>query len=197
MIVLWRKNCNFARYCKRMEIMRKVLFFVVCALLVVSCKKKQEVPEGTIITTIEETKVDDTPRNMGDRDMKQQVAWGGKTYTVSIKRRAESEMATVKDQTGNVYYDNRVEVVIDGPEGDVLNHVFRKGDFASYIDRNYIKTDESALISVVYKEVGADGQLKLVATVGSPDEMDDNFMMIEVSVSKGGSLSCSRIEEEI
>lgn len=177
--------------------MRKVLFVVVCVLLVVSCKKKQEVPEGTIITTIEETKVDDTPRNMGDRNMKQQVAWGGKTYTVSIKREADSELSTVKDQTGHVYYDNKVEVVVDGPDGDVLNHVFRKGEFAGYVDRNYIKPDESALISVVYKEIGADGQLKLIATVGSPDEMDDNFMMIEVSVSKGGSLSYSRIEEEI
>lgn len=58
---------------------------------------------------------------------------GGHTYVLSIKREANHALPTVKDESGQVYYDNTVEVRLTCDGQEVYSHLFTKADFDSYL----------------------------------------------------------------
>ena len=58
---------------------------------------------------------------------------GGHTYVLSIKREANHALPTVKDESGQVYYDNTVEVRLTCDAQEVYSHLFTKADFDSYL----------------------------------------------------------------
>ena len=58
---------------------------------------------------------------------------GGHTYVLSIKREANRTLPTVKDESGQVYFDNTVEVRLTCDGQEVYSHLFTKADFDSYL----------------------------------------------------------------
>ncbi len=165
---------------------------IITALAFSSCKEKKET--RTIITKIETLKVSDETKAVGDEDVTKSFEWGDAVYEATISRKADKELPVAKDAIGNKYYDNRIQLLISGPSSTVFEHTYQKTDFNSYIDTNYIKPSRSVLHSITFSAV-EEGKAVFVATIGSPDSMDDEFMLVKMQVSKQGEVSMSRMED--
>ena len=70
-----------------------------------------------------------------------------------------------------------------------MHREFTKASFASYVDADYLA--KSALVGFVYDRV-QDGQLRLVASVGSPDKMSDDYIPLNIAIAPSGSLTVSK-----
>lgn len=172
----------------------KRIIFIIMALAVAftSCKKEKE--SRTIITTIKEPTISKTPLTVGDTVIIKSFEWGDKVYSAHIERKANKDV-TVKDEDGQKYYDNKVSMRIDGPDGVLFEKTFIKDDFISYINTNYIKPGHSALMGIAFNRADKGGNAVFMATVGSPDNMSDEFMSIQISVDKSGAMSLIKSQE--
>jgi len=173
--------------------MNKYMFsaLVMAAMIAAGCTKKKET--STIITKIETPKVSNTVKVIGDSESTKTIDWDG-TYTVTIARKADRELPVIKDEDGNRYYDNAIKLTVEGPKGTVFSREYRKSDFNSYIDTNYLKPSKSALMSIAFNR--AEGSKTIfVATIGSPDTMADEYMLVRMELTKGGAMTMSKIQE--
>ncbi len=169
-----------------------LVFAVMFLLAVSSCTKKKET--NTIITKIETPKVSREIRTVGDNETRKSFDWNGTVYEAVVTRKADKELPVVKDEDGNRYYDNSIEVSLSSAGSEVFRRVFHKSDFTSYINTGYLKPSKSALMSVAFTRVEG-GNAMFVATIGSPDTMADEYMLVEISVSKSGGMTMSQIQE--
>jgi hypothetical protein len=163
----------------------------ILMLGVSSCSKKKET--NTIITKIETPKVSKEIHVIGDEETKKSFKWGDVFYHSVIIRKADKEQPTVKDDDGKKYFDNTIELALSGPNGEVFRREFHKSDFTPYIDTHYLKPSKSALMSIVFNKVDG-GKALFVATIGSPDEMADEYMFVRIALSKTGEMSMSKIQ---
>jgi hypothetical protein len=176
-----------------MKVNNGTLFLaLMLALTVVSCSRKKET--DTIITKIELPKVSRETKSVGTGDVSKTFQWGDMMYDSKVSVTADKSAPAVKDDDGNRYYDNTATLVIDGPKGQIFSREFRKGDFSSYIDTGYLKPSKSTVLGIVFNKV-ENGNALFVATVGSPDTMADEYMLVGISISKAGGVTMSRIEE--
>ena len=160
--------------------------FAGCLCPFLSCgnKKKEDV---NIITTKPARQQKKATQSVGDYAQKRNIEWLGSTYTVSTERKADPTLPLCKDEQGNSYYDNRITVAISRKDGSVFfKRTFTKADFSAYAKGVYAK--EGALLGVVFNRTDAD-RLLFAASVGSPDNMSDNFVPIVVQVSRTGAVS--------
>lgn len=169
-----------------------LLITILLVLLCTGCKKEKET--RTIVDITEEPKVSKEPKAMEENVTQNSIEWGSSVYQVTISRKAD-KTAVVKDHDGNRYYDNTVTLCVDGPSDNIINRQFTKADFASYINSNYIKPKRSALMGIGFDKI-ENGNAVFVATVGSPDTMDDEFMNVKVILSKSGALTYE-VQQEI
>lgn len=171
---------------------RIIVCLALMVLVLASCSKKKE--SRTIITTIEEPQISDETKVVGDTCISTVFEWSGTSYTAEVCRKAERAAATVKDDDGQKYYDNSISLALNGPDGNIFRRTFTKGDFDSYIDKQYIKPSRSTLMSIVFSKIDG-GNAVFMATIGSPCTMDDEFMLVEIDLSKAGGMSMKAVSE--
>ena len=169
-----------------------LILAVALTLVMASCSRKKET--GTIITKMETTKVSRKVQATGDKETTKEFQWNGEVCNAVISVKADKEAPTVKDGDGNKYYDNKVTLTVNGAGGQLFKREFAKSDFKEYINTNYLKPTKSTLLGIVFNRIEA-GNAMFVATVGSPDDMADEFMLVGISLSKSGGISMSRIQE--
>ncbi len=169
-----------------------LILAVALSLVMASCSKKKET--GTIITKIETTKVSRQVLSTGDNETTKEFQWNGEACNAVVAVKADKDAAVVKDGDGNKYYDNRVTLTVNGAGGQIFKREFTKGDFKEYINTDYLKPSKSTLLGIRFNRVEG-GNAMFVATVGSPDDMADEFMLVGISISKAGGMSMSRIQE--
>lgn len=176
--------------------MRKIYSLILMSCLVaslISCSKKKE--SNTIITTIEPEKVTKEIKTVGDGTETKSFDWNGTYYTATITRKANKDIKPVKDDDGARYYENTIEMKLEGPDGVVFQRTFSKDDFDSYIDKNYLKPSRSTLMTIAFSRTdGANAYFMI--TVGSPNQMDDEYMLVQMAVSKSGGMSLTKVQEE-
>ncbi len=131
---------------------------------------------------------------MPDESASKRFEWGDAYYEAEISRTAQKDLPVATDADGNKYYDNAISLSITGPSGKVVEKVFHKTDFADYIDANYIKPSHSVLVNLMFTAVEG-GSAVFVATVGSPDVMDDEYMPVRVKVTKDGAVRMENVQE--
>ena len=177
---------------KRMKNIKKgiyaaaLLMGCLCALSSCESKKKEN---KNIITTKPVTKVKKGTQSMSDYAQSRVIEWLGNSYTVSTERKADTSLPLCKDEQGNEYYDNRITVSITRKDGSVFfKRTFTKTDFAQYAKGRYGR--DGALLGVVFNTIKNDALL-FAASVGSPDNMSDNFVPIVVRISRTGAVSMS------
>ena len=177
---------------KRMKRMKKRIFvaalLVGCLCALSSCESKKKESKN-IITTKPVTKVKKGTQSMSDYAQSRVIEWLGNSYTVSTERKADTSLPLCKDEQGNEYYDNRITVSITRKDGSVFfKRTFTKTDFAQYAKGSYGR--DGALLGVVFNTI-KDDTLLFAASVGSPDNMSDNFVPIVVRISRTGAVSMS------
>ena len=115
------------------------------------------------------------------------MSWLGHNVKITTERLADKDLSLVQDENGNKYYDNKIILKIHRSDGSIfLERVFYKSDFSKFIDTSADKT--TALLGVVFDRVNGD-HLLFAASVGSPDNMSDEFIPLVLKVTKSGSLS--------
>lgn len=167
-----------------------LLITILLVLLCASCKKEKET--RTIVEITEEPKVSNEPKAMEETVTQKSIEWGSSVYQITISRKADKDVV-VKDADGNKYYDNIVTLCVDGPSANIINRQFGKTDFSAYVNSNYIKPKRSALMGIGYDKIEG-GNAIFVATVGSPDTMDDEFMTVKISLTKSGTVTLSSLQ---
>ncbi len=165
---------------------------IFLALLCCSCTKKKTT--RAIVTKVETPKVNREIRAMEEDDVEKTFMWNGVSCKASVSRRMDKDLPVVSDADGNKYYDNLISLSVTCPSGKMAEHTFLKSDFSSYISTDYIKPEKSALLNLVFNKV-QDGRALFIATIGSPDDMDDEYMLVEVILSETGGISMAKAEE--
>ena len=171
------------------RIMIKMLFYTffvsTLTILQVGCVKKKDT--NNIITHKEEKKRPKPIQKVGDFSQTRVVSWLGHNIKITTERLADKDLSLVQDENGNKYYDNKIILKIHRSDGSIfLERVFYKSDFSKFIDTSADKT--TALLGVVFDRVNGD-HLLFAASVGSPDNMSDEFIPLVLKVTKSGSLS--------
>lgn len=173
------------------------ILFSVSALAVLSlCFSCKEKPVSTDIIVKERVpeKVKTGTQRMDDSSASTTVDWVGSSYTVDVLRTADTSLPAVDDGTGTKYYDNGVQVRIIRKDGsEFFNRTFTKKDFESYLDKGY--ADQSVLQAIVCLEAEGDNVVFTVS-VGSPDVMSDEYMLLTMRVSRMGTVSVSKETRE-
>lgn len=169
--------------------MIKMLFYTffvsTLTILQVGCVKKKDT--NNIITHKEEKKRPKPIQKVGDFSQTRVVSWLGHNVKITTERLADKDLSLVQDENGNKYYDNKITLKIQRSDGSIfLERVFYKSDFSKFIDISADKT--TALLGVVFDRINGD-HLLFAASVGSPDNMSDEFIPLVLKVSKSGSLS--------
>ncbi|MBQ8452165.1 MAG: DUF4738 domain-containing protein [Prevotella sp.] len=156
------------------------LLMVVC----ISCSKKEEKARRIVVDPPEEEQPIGTQRQE-DQLQTEDVKWQGKTYHVSIERKADESLPLVDDGTGIEYYDNRIKVTVSRQDGSTFfERSYTKGDFASFVEQATLKF--RSLYAISLHEV-TDGAISLVACVGSPEISSDDFQLIEIRIKPDAS----------
>ena len=171
------------------RIMIRMLFYTffvsTLTILQVGCVKKKDT--NNIITHKEEKKRPKPIQKVGDFSQTRVVSWLGHNVKITTERLADKDLSLIQDENGNKYYDNKITLKIQRSDGSIfLERVFYKSDFSKFIDTSADKT--TALLGVVFDRINGD-HLLFAASVGSPDNMSDEFIPLVLKVSKSGSLS--------
>lgn len=114
------------------------------------------------------------------------VTWGEGSYTISVKRYADESLPIAIDESGRKYFDNKIDLKISRADGSVfMDKTFQKTDFNSFLDDNTKKN--GALLGLPFVEVEGNN-LVFSASVGSPNEMSDEFIPMKVKISRMGDI---------
>lgn len=114
------------------------------------------------------------------------ITWGEGSYTISVKRYADESLPIAIDESGRKYFDNKIDLKISRADGSVfMDKTFQKTDFNSFLDDNTKKN--GALLGLPFVEVEGNN-LVFSASVGSPNEMSDEFVPMKVKISRMGDI---------
>lgn len=114
------------------------------------------------------------------------ITWGEGSYTISVKRYADESLPIAIDESGRKYFDNKIDLKISRADGSVfMDKTFQKTDFNSFLDDNTKKN--GALLGLPFVEVEGNN-LVFSASVGSPNEMSDEFIPMKVKISRMGDI---------
>jgi len=156
-----------------------------------ACKEKKESTD--IITTKYVPKKPQPPIAMPSETITKNVTWQDKPYTVVITRQASDSLLQVKDENGQPYIDNRVEIVVTRADGSVFfKKVFTKASFNAYIDESFRKN--GILAGIQYDEIDSKG-MEFSVVVGLPDALDDVFVPLELVVDRFANIAISRDDD--
>ena len=121
------------------------------------------------------------------------MEWGGKSFTVSINRVVDDSAPVFSDESNNKYYENKITLVVKSSDGSVFfRREFTKQSFSQFIDNSYLS--KSTILGIAVDHVEANS-LVLVASVGCPDQLSDDFIPINLTLSDSGSLSMKKGED--
>lgn len=159
---------------------------IMLTMSITACKEKKQ--SNDIITKIQHKKETvKGPQKMSDFKYDKQIEWVGGHYTISIHRYADTNLEMATDEEGRKYYDNKIDLKITRQDGSVFyQKTFSKSDFTSFTDNEYGK--KGALIGFMFDTVD-DDNICFGASVGSPDANSDEYVPIDVLISRHGSLS--------
>lgn len=158
-------------------------------LAIAGCKEKKQT-QDIIAPKVEILKPQAPIRMQPYNDMRS-VGWLGKEYKVVVNRFSCDSLPMVKDETGQVFVDNCIDVQVLRTDGSVaISKSFTKNLFDSYIEANFRKS--GILEGLVFDEV--DGQqLRFAASVSLPQT--DEYIPLVVKIDNFGKVKIERDSE--
>ncbi len=168
------------------------LLLLAMVALFSSCHEKKTT--RTIKTKVQLPQVNTETQALPPLSSTKHFAWGNFSCDASITRNPDRSLDTVSDTDGNRYFDNVVRLVLISPSKKILDREFRSSDFKNFISSSFLNPSRSALLDIGFSEVEGNEAI-FIATVGSPDDMDDEYMLIQVRVSPQGQVSFVAVDE--
>ena len=179
------------KYLNKRELTRlsTVVVMITVALgtaMLTGCKQKKQ--REDIIVRKAETPKPQAPIRMQDYSQVKDVEWLDRIYQVDIHRMADDSLKMVKDETGQKFVDNSIQLKVIRQDGSVFfSQTFTKADFNDYLDDDYRAT--GILEGLVFDRV--DGyQLVFAGSVSHPQT--DEYIPLVITLSNFGDLTISR-----
>ena len=130
------------------------------------------------------------PAKMQNYSHSENVDWIGKTYKIVVNRVVDESSPVFSDETGSKYHDNKITLKVVRPDGtEFFKREFTKQSLSQCIDQSYLA--KSTILGIVFDHVDGDN-LVFAASVGSPDQLSDDFIPVTLTLSRTGSLSMKK-----
>lgn len=171
---------------------KKVLLLGACVLLcAASCKEKKSDNEEIIVERVMPAPVK-TVTSMPAESNDGYAKWiDGKEYHYVIQRTAIDSTAAVENY-GHKYRENSIELAIKRPDGTVFfTKKLLKSDFTGLLDQEH--KEHGILLNVAYDKTDANN-MYFVASIGSPDETNEDEVLVQYIVNRMGSTQVAKYE---
>lgn len=175
-----------------------VLFTMLMAVaFMMSCEKekKSTVHNNIIVPPREEKVVDTLVHKMNTTENVEVVKWLGNSYKVAVRRHTSDSLSVVTDNNGKRYRNNIIKMKITRADGSVFfEKNFTKSLFDSYVDEAYLS--KNVILGLVFNDADASG-LHFLGSVGSPDELSEEYIPFIVTISRMGDVSVEKARIEV
>ena len=162
------------------------LCIAIAAIGMTACSEKKK--SDNIITKKEVKKAPSAPIRMQEYNQTTETRLAGTELTCFIHRTPEDRLAMVKDETGQAYLDNVIELKITRAGGGVFfQKIFTKASFDSFLDDDYRHT--GILEGLVFDKAEG-GLLKFAASVSHPNT--DEYIPILIKIDRNGNMKMER-----
>ncbi len=162
------------------------------SLFLLSCsekKKSTDIIAPKPVTIVRHS----APQSMPGFSHTDKVEWLGQEYKVTVKRSSDNNSPTFKDESGKSYYENRLELLIERPDGtEFLKQEFTKNSFQKFVEPQYLAKYTVLGLAVLETEGNS---MALLASVGNPDELSDDYVPIKITVSRTGSITMAKSDD--
>ena len=156
------------------------------ATMLTGCKQKKQTED--IIVRKTETPKPQAPIRMQDYNQVKDVQWLDRSYQVDIRRTADDSLRMVKDETGQKFVDNRIQLKVIRQDGSVFfSRTFTKADFNDYLDDDYRAT--GILEGLVFDRVEG---LHLIFAGSVSHPQTDEYIPLVITLSNFGDVTISR-----
>lgn len=160
----------------------------LAVVLMAGCAKKKQ-HDDIIVKTVETPKPQG-PIKMQPYSMKKDIQWLGRDYHVAIDRVADDTLHMVKDETGQLFVDNRITLKVIRSDGSsFFTRTFTKASFNAQLDDDYRKT--GILEGLVFDKVDGNN-LVFAGSVSHPQT--DEYIPLVVTLSNFGDVTIKRDE---
>jgi hypothetical protein len=168
---------------------KRILSLLALSLLLIfsGCGEKKQ--KDIIVAKKETSKEPAETQRMSNYNQTHDVKWLGKIYKVEVKRYPDTSLDIVKVDENTKFYDNKITVRILRQDGtEFFKRTFTKRDFSKYISEKNL--EHSALLGIVFVEAQGDN-LDFASSVGSPDVTSDEYVPLNLKISRLGSVDIS------
>ena len=151
-----------------------------------SCSKKKK--QDVIIAPKYEKPEPQGPIRTDNYKDSKPFKWQDRDYVCTIERIADDSLPMVKDETGQLFVDNRVKVVISRADGSVFfERVFTKTTFNSYIDKDF--QQRGILEGFVFDKVEPN-EVRFACSVSLPQS--DEYIPLILAVTRNGNIAITK-----
>ena len=163
-----------------------VTMAVALGTTLTGCKQKKQTED--IIVRKTEAPKPQAPIRMQDYNQVKDVQWLDRSYQVDIRRMADDSLRMVKDETGQKFVDNRIQLKVIRQDGSVFfSRTFTKADFNDYLDDDYRAT--GILEGLVFDRVEG---LHLIFAGSVSHPQTDEYIPLVITLSNFGDVTISR-----
>ena len=156
---------------------------LACVLALPGCQEKKQ--SEVIIAHKQEVRKPSAPIRQQSYADSAQVQWVGRNYTIKVRRTADDSLRMVKDETGQRFVDNRIQLRVIRSDGSVFfNRSFTKSDFMPYVNSKFQK--ECIFEGFVFDKVDGNS-LVFAASVCLPQT--DEYIPLVVRVDNFGNVT--------
>lgn len=154
------------------------------ALTCAGCKEKETRRDIIVPPPAHEAKRG--TQQMTQTRQQRTVEWLGARYTVTITRAVDRSLPLTRDEAGQAYYDNTIEVRVTRQDGSLMYaRTFTKADLEPYVGDRDTRRD-GALLGIVFDRVEG-SRLMFAASVGSPNMGSDEFVPLTMTLDRFGN----------
>ena len=154
--------------------------------MLTGCKQKKQT-DDIIVRKTEAPKLQ-APISMQKYSQVTDVQWLDRSYQVDIQRAADDSLRMVKDETGQKFVDNSIQLKVIRQDGSVFfSHTFTKANFYDYLDDDYRAT--GILEGLVFDRVDGNN-LIFAGSVCHPQT--DEYIPLVITLSNFGDVTISR-----
>lgn len=163
-----------------------ILGIAMAAVLLAGCGEKKK--SDNIITKKEVKKEPSAPISMQEYNQTSEIKLGGSNLTCFIHRTPCDSLPKVKDETGQLYVDNTIELKITRTDGSsFFCKTFTKKSFDKFLDDDYRNT--GILEGLVYDKT-EDGVIRFAASVSHPNT--DEYIPLLIKIDRSGNMVVER-----
>ena len=177
--------------------MKKSIFIISLGIstlaLTASCGNKEN-KEGSDTDSLAQPSAPTPRESEGDMERTYSAKIQGNNYSITISRKTDKSLPTVKDDLDTEFYDNSVTVKIARNGGEFYSKTFTKEAFKGFLtDGDY---DKCVLNGMAYdEEKSGGGHICIAAMVGQPGLGEGHAFTLDIPTD-GSTASIVKAEQQ-